>query len=370
MSDIDELETADVEATEEEASTSQPWGRRLVNTIFRSRRERILGIAAVVALLLAALTAFIVRPAGDLPEGTVAEVGDHTITVKQLDSRVRALKALYGITVPTTEAGKATFDRDAAKSAVFAQVIDDAAVREGVVFGAKEIDDMVAKLIKERYPDGGRDAFIKALGDMGATEAQVREELEQQAIVGKLFDKITAEVTVSDADLQDAFTKRKAALATPEQRRISNIVVSSRPEAQAVLRLLRSGKAFATVAKQYSIDGSTNAAGGVMGLAARDQLEDAYAKAAFAAKARVPFGPVETTTGWHVGIVTAVVPGKPAVFSEVKDALRQVLESERALVDWRAWMKKELKSADITYADKYEPEDLYALPNDSAPADQ
>lgn len=338
--------------------------RRSTLAWMSSHRRQALAVATVIALVLAALAAYLVREpaAHDLPGGVAVQVGERQLTEDELETRIQALKALYGLEEPTAGDELDTFRRDAAKSAAVSMVLQDAAAERGIVIADKAVDDMLAKLIRERYPDGGRSAFVQALGVMGASEDQVLEELEQQALVARLFDDITATIKVSDADVTTAFNERRADLATPERRRLRNIVVKTRTQATAVRRMLDEGQGFGLVARRYSIDGATRDKSGYLGIAAAADLDRAYGQAAFAARKGDPFGPVKTLSGWHVGLVEDVLPGEAAELDAVAGELREVLETERAVAAWRTWLGGAITDADVTYADDYRPADPDALP--------
>ncbi len=321
----------------------------------------ILGIAALVASV--AGTAWWLQRPETLPDGVAARVGEHQITQSALEERVQVMKALYGLQQPSGGEELDRFWRDAAKSAVVASLIDDAAADRGIEIADKAADGMLAKLIRQGYPEGGRDAFVQALGTMGATQDQVVEELVDQAKVARLFDSVTAEVEVTDADVEAAFEERREALAVPERRVIRNIVVASRAQATAVMRELHGGASFPAVARRSSIDASTSERGGLLGTATSDQLDGAYGDAAFAAAPGQAFGPVRTETGWHVGVVERVLPSEPATFAQVSDELRQTLLTERSIEVWRGWLKKTLEDADVIYADRYRPADPTGVPD-------
>lgn len=334
-----------------------------LRTRIGGNRRTSLALAVVISLALAAGTAYLIR-GQSLPDGDVAKVGDVTITVEQLEQRIDALKALYGLEEPTGGKAADTFKRDAAKSAVVSLLIETEAQERGIVVTDKQVDTILAKLIKERYPDGGQRAFVEALGTMGASEEQVRDELHQQAVVADLFDDVTADVEVSDDEVKAAFEDRKEALATPERRSLLNIVVETRAQAQAVLRLLREGESFASVARTYSIDSATKAQGGRLGVATRAELDDLYGKVAFAAPDGGLFGPVQTSTGWHVGKVADVTAPVPATFAGIEDQLKQTLETERAVAEWRSFLEELIEESDVQYHPDFRPKSPTSLPED------
>lgn len=335
--------------------------RGLAGFARRGRRPWFLaGLVVVVAA--AALVAWRLHDSG-LPDGTALEVGGTSVTVAQVDDRIDTLEALYGVKQPASGAGKSEFPRDVAKSMAVQIMLEDEAADRDIAVGDKEVSDALQMLIDQRYPDGGRRAFLAALGDMGATEDQVREEIRQQLLVSRLFDDVVSDVSVTDDEVRSAFEERKDELGTPVRRVIRNIVVADRASADRVLRLLRSGQSFAGVASTYSLDGATRDRGGLLGPVGVDDLENAYAKAAFTADPGDLFGPVRTSHGWNVGLVERVVPSQPATFGAVEDALRKTLVAEQSLDAWRAWLKGVLEDHDVTYADAYRPADPDAVPD-------
>ncbi len=367
---------AEPTATTEPAQDGAPTDPVTIRGVLGGLRTRIaerprlsLGIAVLVSLLLALGTAYLVREPA-VPDGTVAQVGDTAISQDDLELRIDALKALYGLEEPTQAKKQDQFKRDAAKSAVVALLLQRAADDRGIVVTDKEVDAILAKLIRERYPDGGQRAFVEALGVMGANEEQVRDELRQQSVVAALFDDVTKGVVVTEDEARAEFDDRKDELAAPERRELLNIVVETEAEAKSVLQLLRQGRDFAQVARTYSIDSATSRAGGLLGTANRDELDDAYGTAAFEASKGGLFGPVKTDTGWHVGQVRRIFPSSPAVYGEVAAQWMQSLETEKAVKEWRSFLEDLLAKSDARYHPDYQPDDPTSLPKDVKGVDQ
>lgn len=345
-----------VSVVQVESSTS--WSDRL-----RGADRRVLSIVIAAVLVVAGAATWWLLQRDDLPDGAAFRLGDEVVTGEAVNRRVDALEALYGVKAPEKASEKSDFLRDAAKSMAVQLMLQAEAEERGIVIAAKEIDDTLQGLIEQRYPDGGRTAFVAALGELGATEAQVRDEISDQLLVSKLFDAVAGDVMVDEAELKDAFGDRKDELATPVQRELRNIVVADRATAQQVLRRLRSGESFAAVAKATSLDSSTRDSGGDLGPLPADNLEQAYAKAAFGAPVGGLFGPVQTESGWNVGKVEKELPAAPADYAQLRDALRETVLAEKSLEVWRDWLAGVIADHDVTYADAYRPDDPGAVPD-------
>lgn len=304
-----------------------------------------------------------------LPENAAFQYGERTVTVDELNAQVDLLRALYGVQAPTDPAKLAGFRRDAAKAYAVGLVLDDAAREQGMVIADKTARDTLTKFIADKVGEGpeGYSAFIDTLAEGGTNEQAVIDELKRRLALAKLFDAVTEGTPpVTDADTSAAFEKRKDQLGAPEQRKVSNIVVRTREEAERVLAELKGGAAFDDTARKVSLDGSTRTKGGALGYVAAEQLEQAYADAAFGVERGQLFGPVQSQHGWNVGTVTGIRPSRPADFETVRDALKQRLGEERVLDQWRSWLADRITNARVRYAEDYRPADPAALPDDGS----
>lgn len=329
---------------------------------------RLAWIALAVSAVLVGSSATALATAFDdgLPDGVVLRVGDRTITESQLETRLESLKALYGVKEPTDAAERDQFLRDAAKSLAMSILLDREAGRRDIVVAQKQADAELAKIVSERL-GGDRDSFVRYLGTAGVSEDQVLDEIKRTIATSRLYAAITEDVPdATTAQAQAEYDARKAEMTTPEKRRISNIVVESRADADRVVAALADPAKFAVVARRDSLDQSTKDQGGDLGTHAASEMEPSFADAAFAAEPGAVFGPVQTQYGWNVGLVTKVVPGDPLTFKQVQATLLQALTSRAQLTVWRAWLGELLKSSDVEYADGFRPESPTDLPSDTA----
>ncbi|MDT7726574.1 MAG: peptidyl-prolyl cis-trans isomerase [Actinomycetota bacterium] len=326
-------------------------------------RKKI-GVALALVLLLGG--GYWWMRSDELPEDAAFQYGDQVVTVAQLQDRIQTLTALYGVQPPDPQdTGKLeAFRRDTAKAVAVSLVLDKSARENNIVIADKAARDVLTKFVSQQIGEGpeARTKFVQALGTSGTSEDAVLDEIKRQLSVSQLFDSITKGTSVTDAEVTEAFGKRKAQLDTPELRKIANIVVKTKETADQALTELRNGTAFETVVAQRSLDGATRDKGGDLGEVGAAQLEDDYARMAFATQPGAVFGPVQTQYGWNIGKVGQVLPPQPAAFEQVKDKLKQQLELEKALEKWRGWLGEQLKGAGVRYADTYRPADPDAPP--------
>lgn len=325
-----------------------------------------IAVGVLVLAVVAAGALIGVKHFSGLPDDAAFEYRDTVVTKAALNDRVEVLKALYGIKEPADSDGKDDFRRATAKAVAVSLILDHAADEREIVVADKAARDTLAKMVNQQLGPDGTSEFTKILGEFGVNEDQVLSEIKRQQSIARLFQDVTqdAVASVTPAVVKAYFDDNAARFATPEQRRIRNVVVATRAEAKNLLDRLGSGAGFASLAKQTSLDESTRSSGGDLGTVAVADLETSYGHQAFSTPDGGIFGPIETSFGWNVGQVVTVTPGRPAVFDEVSSAVRDVVRAERAMDAWRAFVADEIKRADVTYADSYRPDDPDAPPTD------
>jgi peptidyl-prolyl cis-trans isomerase C len=332
------------------------------------RRKRSIAAVITAALVVAAgaiVGVLALSSDNGLPPGVAFQVAGRNITQSQLDAEIQTLQALYGITPPTSAKELDTFRRSAAKAYAVSLVLDREAQSRHIVIADKQAQDVLARYLQQQYGNSS-DAvtqFDAALGQVGTSEQAVLTEIKRQLAITQLFNQVSAGVQVNDAQVAAYFAKNSAAMATPEQRDIHNIVVQTQATAESLMTQLTHGRSFDPLAKTYSLDASTNKSGGDLGVVQATDLDAAYAKVAFGATQGVAFGPIKTQYGWNIGEVTKIVPSSPAVFSKVKSALHDQMVADRQLTRWRTWLDGEIPKAHVRYAPAYRPSDPNAAPS-------
>jgi peptidyl-prolyl cis-trans isomerase C len=315
-----------------------------------------LGIAAAVPVLIVGLLLLVVPRLTQLPDGVALRVGHTDLSQPQLEQRISAIEALYGIGAPPAQPARDRFTRELARSVAMSMVIDQAAEERRIEVSDQDAQAAADQLIQQRFGPDGRAGFATLLGKIGASMQNVLDEIKRQQRYSQLYAQVTADTPeVTQADARAVYDGDPARRSVPEQRRIGNISVDSEQQARDVLGRARSGTDFAALAKDVSNDPTTRDSGGDLGFVARDQLDDNYAEAAFSAPVGSVFGPVQTESGWNVGVVAQVKPERPLSFEEVQEGLRNELRRDRATTKWRGWLAERVRDAQVAYSEQYQP---------------
>jgi peptidyl-prolyl cis-trans isomerase C len=302
------------------------------------------------------------------PPGAALKAGGRAVSVEELERRVEVLRDLYGVQPPKDGKAVATFRGDAAKALAVAVILDQDVAHRRLRSAEKTARDAMDRFIADRYPQGGRRKFVEELGAKGLAENDVLGEFRRLLDTRRLYQVVTAKVKVDEAEVKKAFAERRDKLAVPERRKLRHLVVATEAAARAALSRVNKSETFAAVAKAVSLDAKTKDQGGELGLLSADQLDPAFAKAAFSTAKGRAFGPVQTKFGWHLGVVEGVTPGHPVTLGEVHDSLRGQVLGEQQLKVWRQYLGRQIGQARICYADRFRPGDPSAPPPDVTPA--
>ena len=127
----------------------------------------------------------------------------------------------------------------------------------------------------------------------------------------------------------------------------SHILVKTRPEAEAALKRVRGGEAFAKVAREISKD--PGSPGGKLGWFSKKRMVPPFAEVAFKTAPGAISEPVRTRFGWHIIKVTGRRKTEFPKFEQVRGQIRQYLV-RRAQSDAVKALRKKAKIEKLTAA--------------------
>ena len=135
------------------------------------------------------------------------------------------------------------------------------------------------------------------------------------------------EIDISEADIKTAYEDRIDEFTTPEQRRVRQMVFDDAAVAGTAFERVSAGETFAAVAQDLLGWSETDTQ---LGLVTRGDLDEALAESVFATAAGEITGPVESAFGVHVLAIDDIIAGGEASLDDVRQAIRQTLQSESA----------------------------------------
>ncbi len=220
----------------------------------------------------------------------------------------------------------------------------------------KQVDARLEQ-IKKQYFGGDDKKYQKQLSDQGLSDKQVRGDIRSQIISEELTKKVTAEVKVTDKQVEDYYKQNLAQYSQPETREVRHILVKTRAQANDIYDQLKDGADFAALAKKFSQDTGSKATGGKLTIT-KGQTVAPFDQTAFLLKNDVISRPVKTEFGFHIiQPLKDATAAKVQAFKDVKDAIRQQLKQTKkneTMTKWVEDLKQEYEDQ-VSYAIGFTP---------------
>jgi foldase protein PrsA len=283
-----------------------------------------MGIALVLAVVLVVV---LIKPPFGKGGGseTVATVNGEKITKDKLyDTLVKA-------------GGAQTLD-----GIISETLVDQEASKKGIKITQEDIDKEMA-FFKKNY--GSEEEFKAALAQNGLTEEDFKDQMNMQVKLRKLLEP---EVKVTDEDVKKYFEENKASFDTPEEVKASHILVATKEEAEEILKQLKNGADFATLAKEKSTDPGSKAKGGDLGYFGRNMMYKEFEDAAFKLKEGELSGVVKTQAGYHIIKKTGYKAAHTATLDEKKAEIKDRLIYQEIMQKAPTWLSEVKAKAKIT----------------------
>jgi parvulin-like peptidyl-prolyl isomerase len=322
-------------------------------------------LVASVALLAAGCGGGGGGGAAKLDSSDVATVGSLHIPKTRFEDQLSLARAsLKSQKRPFPKVG--TTEYESIKAQAMALLVQTAA-RElkaedlGITVSDADVEKRL-KDIKKQYFAGSEKRYQAQLKQQGLTESEVRAQVKTQILSEQVADKITKDVTVSDADVHKYYVDNKAQY-VQRVRDVLEILVGKNKEklAKQIHDQVAGGADFGKLAKQYSQDpGSKNIGGKFTATQGKDVANFDQAVFSDSLKTGQLAAPVNTPEyGWFVIKATGDIKTKTQTEKEVADTIRQQLLQEKkneVMTNWLTDVAKNVCTGDkIKYQVGYTP---------------
>lgn len=304
-------------------------------------------MVASIALAAALVVVLIVQPfQKDDSKTAVATVNGTDITKEQLyDKLVEAggkstLQNLITTTLVDQEAKKANI------------TVTDADITQ-------EIEDLKTQF-------GGEDGLNSALQQSSMTLDDLKKQMPLQVEIRKLVEP---KVTITDEEITKYYNDNKASFNQEEEVRASHILVKTKEEAEAIIKQLKEGADFATLAKEKSSDTGSKDKGGDLNFFKKGDMVAEFSDAAFKLKVGETSGAVKTDYGYHVIKVTDRKEAHEYTLAEKKEEITKTLKAQKVSEMSATWLQELTAKAKITNSLTDAKTDASASPGASAAPD-
>ena len=198
-----------------------------------------------------------------------------------------------------------------------------------------DVDARVAD-IRKSFPT--EDAFKQGIAAQGLTIDQLKAQAKSSLEVAKVIDtEVNAKIAVQDPEVKTFYDSNLERFKQGDTVHAAHILIgvpqNASPEqkaeaknkAAAVLKTVKAGGDFATLARANSSDQGSAANGGDLGFFPKGQMTPAFEEAAFKLKPGTTSGLVETPFGFHIIKVVERRGPRTAPFDEVAGQIKDFL---------------------------------------------
>ena len=302
-----------------------------------------------------------------VPADAVAVVGSATITKTQFNFLLDGAKRTYAARKTAfPKAGTSQYKSlqdQAMQYLVQESELEQKAKDLGVAVTDADVTKRLAQ-IKQQYFGGSQKKYEAQLKSQGLTEAQIKQDLHAQLLSEKLYNKVTANVKVTDQDIAAYYAQHKSDYSQAASRDVRHILVNNKKLADQLETQLKGGADFAKLAKKYSKDPGSAANGGKLTVS-KGQTVPQFDKVAFTLKTNEISAPVHTQYGWHIiQALSAIKPAKQTPLKDVSASIKTNLQQTKktdAMNKWVNGVKSEFAKK-IRYQAGYAPSTTATTP--------
>ncbi|MBT3260645.1 hypothetical protein HOC37_02755 [bacterium] len=141
-----------------------------------------------------------------------------------------------------------------------------------------------------------------------------------------LKDTIEQKIKIKDQELETYYQENPDQFRAKELRRIRHIVVQDKASAETILKKIKKGADFASLAQTYSQDTGSAANGGEIGWVSKGQLVPSLENAVYNLSAPTKISPmVQTSFGYHIIQLIDIEKVPALTYAQAKDKIYQLL---------------------------------------------
>jgi foldase protein PrsA len=221
-------------------------------------------------------------------------------------------------------------------------LVDQEAKKANITVTDEDINQEIADLTTQF---GGEEALNSALQQSSMTLDDLKKQMPLQVEIRKLVEP---KVTITDEDISKYYDENKATFNQEEEVRASHILVETKEEADAIVKQLKDGADFATLAKEKSADTGSKDKGGDLDFFKRADMVAEFSDAAFNMKVGETSGAVKTDYGYHIIKVTDRKEAHEYTLAEKKEEITKTLKAQKVSEMSSTWLADLTKNATIT----------------------
>lgn len=289
------------------------------------------------------------------PADPVAKINGTVITKKELDRAVKVLIAQNRLpqNLPADQL------KDAESAALEQLISAELIYQAGQKAEIKDLDKQIeTKIAQNRAKFPSTEEFEKALKTVEMTDKDLKEFTRKDIVITTFIENsIVSKVTVAEADAKKFYDDNIDKFKQDESVKASHILIGvdakasddekkkAKEKAEGLLKKIKAGEDFATLAKTESTCPSGKQ-GGDLGQFGKGQMVPPFEKVAFALKPGEVSDVVETQFGYHIIKLTEKQEGGTTKYDDVKARIMDYLKNtkiQKGVNDYLEELKKTAK---------------------------
>ncbi|MBC8388413.1 MAG: peptidylprolyl isomerase [Actinobacteria bacterium] len=296
---------------------------------------------------------------------TVAKVDGIEIKQKEVDAYMNSIKSQDTSGEITSDEEKLNaLEADIIDSLIIIKLLEKYAEENNITVTDEEVNEQV-KLLMDTY--SSEKDFEKDLKEKGINKRFLEGVLRSQLLSSKIYNKVTADVIVTEEAVKQYYEDNKNTLfLVPARVKASHILVmfpwkednseetqEGREEALEKIKMvedkLNDGGDFEDLARQYSDDGTSGENGGDLGYISKGQMVEEFDKALFSLDVGEVSEIVETEYGFHIIKATDREEEYIQKFDEVEESINTYLLNLHKAEKWEDFIFSLIEEVNIEY---------------------
>ncbi|KPK40387.1 MAG: hypothetical protein AMJ78_07260 [Omnitrophica WOR_2 bacterium SM23_29] len=285
----------------------------------------------------------------------VAVVNEDVITQTDLDVALASVVAEYKQIYSGNEL---TMRIEEARQEILNQMIEEKLILQEAKKRKVEVADaeVEERLGEVRSRFSTEDDFDFALNESGLTFDTLRNRYKEQIMMHKLVNyEIRERIVVTPSEVTEYYAKHTDEFKAPESVRLKNIVFRFeegnteslvRQKADDACRLIKEGRDFSDVARQYSQGGNAQE-GGELGFIGKGQMRKEFDEAVFKLEAGEMSSPIKAQEGYYIFKVEEKRESYIRPLSEVSVDVENLIFQEKAKKRYKEWLDRLKRDAFI-----------------------
>lgn len=283
----------------------------------------------------------------------VAIVNEDAITQADLDIALAAVVAEYRQSYSGDELAMKI---EEARQEILNQMIEDRLIlqeakRYKIEVDEAEVEERISDIRSRFVSDSD---FDDALDESGITFDILKNRYREQIMMGKLVNyEVRERVVVTPTEISEYYANHTDEFNSPGSARLKNIIVRfegddllAKQKVDDIYRLIKEGRDFADVARQYS-QGQNAQEGGELGFVEKGQMRKEFDDAVFNLEPGEVSPPIKTQTAYYIFKVEEKKGSYLRSLPEVRNHIENLIFQEKAKKRYKEWMDKLKRNAFI-----------------------